>query len=249
MSMFKTMAAKMAGRVLVVLFVVAIPFLLVTASVTWAVNEPRLYEYGFDKYHISSVTGIDEEDLTTAAGQIRSYFNSGNGPLDIRTRIYGEERELFSRREVIHMEDVKRLIWGAYWVAIGAAVYLLVFAVGGFYIHRRPFAIALSRYILWGGILTLAFVVAVGLIALTGFDALFLFFHRASFSNDFWQLNPQRDYLVMMFPQGFWFDATMFVALATVGMAVLLGGISGGFLAWRHWLIRRRQGPLHTAPL
>ena len=234
MPMFRYVAVTMAGQMLVVLFVMAFLFLLVAASVAWAVNEPRLYEYGFDKYNISSVTGIEEEDLITAAGQIRSYFNSGDGPLDIRTRIFGEERELFSQREVLHMEDVKDLIRGAYWVAIGSASYLLIFVAGGFYRRRRPFAGALAKYILMGSGVTLAFVAIVGLIALTGFDGLFLFFHQASFSNDFWQLDPQRDYLVMMFPQGFWFDATMFVALATVGMAVLLGVMSGGFLVCRY---------------
>ena len=39
-----------------VIFVVAVPLLLVTAAVTYAFNEPRLYEYGFEKYDIARVT-------------------------------------------------------------------------------------------------------------------------------------------------------------------------------------------------
>ncbi|MCE2463004.1 MAG: TIGR01906 family membrane protein, partial [Dehalococcoidia bacterium] len=137
----------------------------------------------------------------------------------------------FNQREVLHMRDVKHLIWGVYVVSLATAVYILGFVGVGFFIYRRLFTAKLMGYLLWGGSLTLAFVVAVGLAALVGFDSLFLLFHQLSFSNDFWKLDPSRDYLVMMFPQGFWFDATLFVALVTVGQAVVLSGIAGSYMA------------------
>ncbi len=78
--------------------------------------------------------------------------------------------------------------------------------------------------------MTLALMLALGLGTLLGFDQLFLQFHLLSFANDFWQLDPTRDYLVMLFPQGFWYDATLFVALATAVGAVVLGGLAGWYL-------------------
>ena len=71
---------------------------------------------------------------------------------------------------------------------------------------------------------------ALGLSALFGFDQLFYQFHLLSFSNEFWQLDPAKDYLIMLFPGGFWYDAALFCALATVGLAVILGGVAGGYL-------------------
>ncbi len=71
---------------------------------------------------------------------------------------------------------------------------------------------------------------ALGLGTLLGFDQLFLQFHLLSFANDFWQLDPTRDYLIMLFPQGFWYDATLFCALGTAAGAVVLGGVAGGYL-------------------
>ena len=233
-------SGTIATRILVVLFVIAVPLFLVTNSVTWAVNEQRLYRYGFDKYDISRVTGIADEGLTVAAREIRAYFNSTDEPIDIRAEIYGEERALFNHREVLHMRDVKHLIWGVYVVALVTAVYILGFVGVGFFIHRRPFTAKLMRYLIRGGALTLAFVLAVGLVALVGFDSLFLLFHQLSFSNDFWKLDPSRDYLVMMFPQRFWFDATLFVALVTVGQAVVLSGVAGCYLAFQRWHLRRK---------
>ena len=245
--MVRSAATQIAGKIPPILFVIVIPLLLVTASVTWAVNDLRLYSHEFDKYDIELVTGIDRDGLMAAARQIRGYFNSTEEPLEIRAEIFGEERDLFNEREVLHMRDVKRLIWGVYAVGGAAAVYLLGFMFAGFMLRRHRLATTLAGYVLRGGGLTLALVVLVGLLALTGFDSLFLFFHEASFSNDLWRLDPRTDHLVMMFPQRFWFDATMFVAMATVGLALALGALSGGYLAWQ-WRQRRRQAPPMRQP-
>jgi integral membrane protein (TIGR01906 family) len=71
---------------------------------------------------------------------------------------------------------------------------------------------------------------ALGLGMLLGFDQLFLQFHLISFTNEFWQLDPSKDYLIMLFPQGFWYDATLFCTLATVIGAVVLSGAAGVYL-------------------
>ena len=239
---------KLAARIPFALVIIAVPLLLVTATVTWAVNDLRLYRHGFDKYDIARVTGIQRDGLIAAARQIRGYFNSTGEPLEIRAEVFGEESQLFNDQETVHMRDVKRLIWGNYGVGAAAAVYLLGFAGVGFFILRRAFIPIISRCLLWGSGLTLALVALVGLIAVVGFDSLFLFFHRVSFSNDLWMLDPGRDYLVIMFPQGFWFDATLFVTLATVAEAVVVGGITASFLALRRGHRRGRQEPLLQRP-
>ena len=113
------------------LFIVAVPLFLVTASVAWAFNSVGVYERGFDKYQISSYTGITRADLVQVAADIRHYFNSGEEPLAVRTRIFGEERDLFNSREATHMRDVKRLIWGVYIIAALSTIYLLAAAGWG----------------------------------------------------------------------------------------------------------------------
>ena len=251
--MSKPTAIKLGGWILAGLFIVAVPLFLVTNSVSWAVNDLRLYKYGFDKRDISTVTGIEPEGLMAAARQIRGYFNSDREPIDIRAEIFGEERDLFNEREVLHMADVKRLIRGVYWVDIAAAAYLVAFAAAGFLLRGRSFLTSLSRRLTWGGGLTVVLIVLVGVFALAGFESLFNTFHQASFSNDFWRLDPTRDYLVMMFPEGFWFDATLFVGLATIVQALVVGGTAGGFLVFQRRHARRRipvlQQPSKAAEL
>lgn len=222
-------------RIQAVLFVIAVPLFLVAVSVTWAVNDPGAYNRGFDKYSISLATGITDDDLRQVGADIRHYFNSSDEPLVARTAVFGVEREIFNDREVRHMRDVKRLVRGVYLVAIGSGAYLLVMATVGLLGRRRHFVPTLARLSLWGGSLTLGLVLSVGLFTLVGFDNLFQGFHQLSFSNDLWRLDSHTDYLVRMFPEDFWFDATMLVATLAVGGAVVLMAVSGGYLLYRRW--------------
>lgn len=223
------------------LFVLAVPVFLVTGSITWAFNNTGLYENGFEKYRISWVSGVTPEDLRQVALDLRAYFNSGDEPLQVTTRIFGSERDLFNEKEVHHMYDVKRLLWGVYAAFAVSAACLLALTAAGFALQRRAHAPTLARRALWGGALTVGLLAAFGLLSVVAFDALFLLFHQVSFANDFWQLDPRTDYLVLLFPQGFWFDATMWAALRALAGGALLAAASGGCLAWRRWRARLAQ--------
>ena len=88
------------------------------------------------------------------------------------------------------MRDVKALIQKVYLVMGVAGVFLLAGVIGGIIWYRGSSLDKLAMLFHWGGWLTLALVLGVGLLALTGFDTLFLWFHQISFSNDFWLLDP-----------------------------------------------------------
>ena len=215
------------------LFIIAVPLFLIAGSVAWAVNDAGLYQRGFEKYDISAYSGITGEDLNRVGEDLRRYFNSSVEPLHVVVPIHGMERELYNEREVHHMRDVKGLVRGTYYVALLAGLYLVAMVAAGYCVRRNRFSPDLARLLLRGGALTLALVAAVGLFALVGFDSLFLLFHQVSFANDLWQLDPRSDYLLIMFPQGFWFDATMRVALTTIIAATILACLGGGYLLYR----------------
>ena len=224
------------------LFIVAAPLFLITASVTWALNSPGLYNDGFEKYSISRISGITDADLRQVGADIRHYFNSGDEPLAVKTLILGEQRDLFNDREISHMKDVKRLVRGVYVLTVASAVYLVGMIVIGLGLHRGWFVPALAKRLTWGGGLTLILLVVFSIAALVGFDGVFLKFHELSFTNDFWKLNPRDDYLVRIFPQDFWFDATIWVAIRVIagGSILTVAGSSyfvyGRYNSWRQSL-------------
>ena len=221
------------------LFVAAIPVFLIATNTRHVINAPFLYSYGFDAYDITAVTGISTAELLSAGKQIRDYFNNGEEFLDVRVMQDGVRRSLYTEREVLHMKDVKGLVRGVYAVQWLAGLYLAGYAAVGLFLGWRAFLPKLVRRLAMGGAATLGLVALVGLASLVGFDRLFLAFHLVSFSNDLWQLDPRRHYLLAMFPQGFFFDATMWIAGATIIEALLLAATPFSLRRWRSW--RRRH--------
>ncbi|MFC1962508.1 TIGR01906 family membrane protein [Chloroflexota bacterium] len=213
-----------------VLVVLALPLLLLMSNLLWAVGEVRLYEYGFGKYRVSQVTEIEPLELSKAAGGLVHYFNSPGEPIEVKVIRKGREFELFNEREKIHLRDVKGLVQLGRRLRIGLLVYTLFFVGAARWWLRRDFRRTLAVAGLRGSWLTLALMLAFGLIALLGFEQIFLQFHLISFSNELWLLDPARDYLIMMFPQGFFYEATLFIALATLVEAILLDGLCWAYL-------------------
>ncbi len=212
------------------LFILCLPILLLTASLSWAVNSLWLYQCGFEEYSVSQTTGLAEVELEKAAKGLISYFNSDEEYISLTVVKDGQPFELFSQREAFHLKDVKGLIWLDYWVLLGTLVYALTYAGVSLFRRRKRYWRRLAWGVVGGSGVTLALMLALGLGMLLGFDQLFLQFHLISFTNELWQLDPTKDYLIMLFPQGFWFDATLFCVLATVIGAVVLGGVAGIYL-------------------
>ncbi len=221
-----------------VVFVAFVPLLLISTNARVVINFPGLYSYGFDRYDIPRRTGIERAELIDAGRQLRTYFNDDMELLDVRVFVGGIRRSIYGEREVLHMRDVKGLVRGVYAVQYIAAAYMAVFLAVCAWLMRREAIRLAVRLLSYGGLATLGLAALVGLGSLVGFDRLFLAFHLVSFSNDLWQLDPRRHMLLAMFPQGFFFDATMLIALLTV--------VEAGLLAFAGWLQRRRKEMLST---
>lgn len=205
------------------LIVLIVPLLLVTTNVRLVADSPYLYSYGFQKYGIESVTGIEMGQLELAGEKIRDYFSNDQDYLVIDIERQGQKiKNLYNQREILHMKDVKNLIQLIYSIQIWSLLLFITLILIGFLSKRlRKFSNVIDP-ISWGGGLTLGIAAVVGILSLFGFQRLFLFFHLVSFDNDLWILDPTRDYLIMMFPQGFFFDATVFIVVLTLGQALLL---------------------------
>ena len=65
-----------------------------------------------------------------------------------------------------------------------------------------------------------------------GFDQLFTQFHFLAFTTEFWMLDPSRDCLIMLFPEDFWYDASMLFGQIVAGVAGTILGVAGGYLWW-----------------
>ena len=160
-----------------------IPLFLILISVNIVV---------FDSYfYLSAENEIDyyQEEV----GNLLSYFK-GNG--------LNEER--YSNEEIIHLKDVRNLIW------FSLALILVLFGILAYY--ERAFSWSKrANFFIYGGILN-----SVGLLILAiilfSFSFFFRIFHEVLFRNDYWLL-PADSTLIQMFPESFFIGAVVRILL------------------------------------
>ena len=225
---------KIATMVARAIFIVCLPIFLFTASIGIAFNSPRLYDYGFNKYDISKVTGISQPELNRAARALISYWNSSDEYIDIAVEKEGHSFVLFNEREVVHLKDVKNLVHLDYIVLAVTGLYVIGCVVFAFWYRRPLYLKDLAVAGFGGGLLGLGTLVVLGGMALVDFDGFWAQFHLLSFANDLWLLDPRYDYLIMMFPEGFWFDSVLIVAVFMAFLALLSSGLSWFYLKKKH---------------
>ena len=221
------------------LFIIAVPVALVTTTVRVLANEPRVYEYAIDEFNAPQTTGIARAELLRASSELRAYFNNDEDEIFIRVEKDGAPIRLFTDRETIHLRDVKNLMTMAFRVQEAAVIFVLVYVVAVFIWAREGSLRVLAKQLLLSGLLSLAIIGVVGVIAVTGFDQASDQFHRFAFDNDFWQLDPSRHHLIQMFPEAFWEDVSLLGGLAALVQLGTLALLSAIYLG----VTRRSAGP------
>jgi len=229
-----------------VLFVISLPVALVTANVRVLANEGRVYEYALDQYDAPSSTGIARDDLIRASQELRTYFNNDDETVYVRVHEGGREVSLFNPKETAHLRDVKNVFQLVFQVQELSLIYALVYVVAVFLWAREGTLRALAGQTLTAALIGLGVIVGLSVFAFTGFDQAFEQFHLIIFDNEFWKLNPSTDHLIQMFPEDFWFDASMWAGIMTVVESALL--VVGCLLYLG--VTRRRETPgLEPGPL
>ena len=180
-------------------------------------NSPGLYIRGFENYAVAEATLLPEASLHEAAQRLILYFNHFEpSPQMSVTDTTGRQFDLYHDYEIIHLDDVRELfdinsILQAAALLLVAGLAAASHALG----HSQRIWIALRN----GAIVTLALLVLSSLAFFADFDWMFVAFHLVAFDNPFWQLNPYTDYLVMLFPLGFWQDMMLMAGAAIGAMA------------------------------
>src|SRR6266849_8257544 len=205
-------------------FVLLVPLLIIGTSLRGLVTDRDLMLGGFRDNQVATTTGLDDPQLQRIADAFVAYFQGPPGQIQMQVTAFGQSRALFNAKEVTHMEDVQRFIQFFLLMQIVAAAVVLV-RVGVAVVVDRASA-PIGRDLLWSAALTVALVVLVGVLSLMDFEALWTRFHQIAFRNDLWQLDPSQDYLIMLFPEPFWFTATLRMA-TTVALQTLAAAVVG----------------------
>ncbi|HZU04478.1 MAG TPA: TIGR01906 family membrane protein [Chloroflexota bacterium] len=211
------------------LCLLALPLGLVASNVRAVALDRSFYLAEFARHGSGAATGLSAAELQMVAEAFIAYFQAAPGTLDVRITRDGALVPLFNTREVAHMEDVQALMHLVFRVQMLALGYLAVFGAVGLVVGRSAFLQLALRLLGAGAALTIAMLLVLGGLVLTDFSSWFLRFHLVSFANDLWMLDPRRDNLIRLFPEGFFQDAALRVVGLTLAEALLVGiGALGG---------------------
>ncbi len=219
---------------LAALFAIALPVFVILANVEYVTKSEWLYSYNWWRNGIPERTNLPASELNSGADQIKDYFTNDEERLDLLVNFRGEEISLYNEREIQHMVDVKGLMQGVFnAVRITGGIALLLVIAAAFYFGRGAWEL-LTTTLRWSALGSGIVVGILGIAILVDFDFVFRQFHFLSFANDLWLLDPRRDFLIIMFPQRFFFEATLFIAVfSVVQFAALMYAVA---------LARRRFG-------
>ena len=200
----------------------AILLLLLLSTARVATESEWLHAQLLARHDVGAKLGLSAEELRRIDSEVLEYLG-GNAPsLNVEADLGSGQVQLFNDREERHMADVRGLFRIAWQAQSGAALFLfMIFLTATARFRRRALSVV-ARWARHGSLLTTMVVLFVGLVGTLAFDPLFHAFHILGFRNELWMLNPQTDYLIRMYPQGFWRDVTLLIGLATLVQAVLL---------------------------
>jgi integral membrane protein (TIGR01906 family) len=191
-----------------ILLVVAVPVLIISTTATVYSNAADLYKAGFKKYDISARTGINMTQLDQVAQKMADYFGGKSPTPQLTVTRHGQQFQLYSEKELIHLADVRVIIRLFFILQVISIVALI--AMGVLVFMGRGLAEVL-RGLQTGAAIAGLFTVVLIVWSMIDFNSLFLLFHYVSFSNNLWILDPTKDYLIMMFPEDFFNDSAILI--------------------------------------
>ena len=220
-------------RLISLVFMFSLPIFLILSVVRGIVAAPLTYDIALSVSDAEVVTGIDLTELILVGEETSDYLLGRSGPvLDPSVTLSDRSViKIFNQREIDHMVDVRELmnkLWRLHEIVFLLIIIRLIIS---FLSERKEALLNISREIRMSGMLSVIFLVSIGVFSLLLFDQFFLQFHEIFFSNDLWRLDPKTDRLIQIYPQKFWFGA-LFVTASSATLLLLT------FSVLAHWYIR-----------
>jgi integral membrane protein (TIGR01906 family) len=149
---------------------------------------------------------------------------------------FDDGRPVYNQREVRHLTDVRVLVRQTTLLHIASGLILLLAAA---YLAWSGRGQAVARALATGSALTIGIIGGIGLVAAFGFRFFFVRFHRIFFQGETW-LFPSTDTLIQVFPEKFWFDASLLIVILTLVEAAAIGVVALMWLGIRRRRARRQ---------
>ena len=212
------------NRFLKTLLALLVPLIVLIGSAQLLATDPYLaFEYGKASFPPDTF-GYSQEQRFVLASANTSYVRD-NLPSEALSSQTMNGEPVYSEREVTHMADVQSAYQSV--VRIWQVAFILFLFIGLIFWQKGERA-ALASAIQSGGLLTVALIGSVGLLAVLAWQVWFDNFHLIFFEPGSW-LFAYSDALIRLFPLQFWMDATSAITAIS-----FIGGLLLAFVG-RRW--------------
>jgi integral membrane protein (TIGR01906 family) len=196
-------------RLATAIVAVSTPWVVVAAAVLLFLN-PIWVGFEQARSDVTGWTGYSEAQVRDVTGSILSDLVFGPPRFDVAV----DGVQVLDAGEISHMADVRKVLLSLGLVALLALVALV--AAGILARGRRWFWLGVRD----GAAFLIGGVVVVGAGFAIFFDQAFLLFHDIFFAPGTFSFDPHREKLVQLFPDQFWSDTSVGIALAVLVLAV-----------------------------
>jgi integral membrane protein (TIGR01906 family) len=209
-----------AERLGVILVAIATPCVIVGLSVLVFLN-PIWVGFEQDRSNVDQLTGYSTAQVHQVTGSILSDLVFG--PPNFGVTVDGAP--VLDSRERGHMADVRTVM-----EELGSAALLAAIVLVGLGLYSRG-----RRWFWWAasvGARALGVgVIVVGIAMTVAFDQIFALFHEVFFAPGTYLFNTSSEKLVQLFPDQFWSETSIALAIVVLVLAVVVGWGGGRLTA------------------
>ncbi|RME44843.1 MAG: TIGR01906 family membrane protein [Chloroflexi bacterium] len=214
-----------------VLIILLLPVFLTLTNVRILMTS-SFARWEYAKPDFPNPTIVPLEDRQPIVDTTLAYVKGAGDESLIADMTFDDGRPVYNQREIRHLTDVRVLVRRT---SIAHIVSGLVILLGAAYLIWTGRSRAAARALATGSALTVGIIGGIGIIAALAFRFFFVRFHRIFFEGGTWMF-PTTDTLIQVFPEKFWFDASLLIVILTLVEAAVIGVLA---LAWLG--IRRRR--------
>ena len=182
------------------------------------------FEHEFGKYSVlEDVRGeMSMESALNVMDDTMDYLIGKRDDLDITTTIDGQRQPFFTDREKSHMADCRVLVQKMIIVRRVAIVVAVVLLLAIKVLRRqRAKRTIVNSYV----VTSLASILGIGFLwykANNDFDGFFTRFHEVFFDNNLYILDPAKDNLINLLPEGFFSDTAIAIVVLYLIVTITL---------------------------
>lgn len=228
----KTKTTKTLATILSVIFALSLIVVLFLTSMDIVIygNMPDWFVSECEKYDTLTQVGIEKEDLEHVTTDMFEYLRGNRDTLeDITATIHGEPNTpYFNEKECMHMSDCQKLFTAGYALRRWCIVICVVLLAVIIFISKqkdKEKSGALCSLAMGTLIATIGFIVIFGILAVLvakDFYKYFTLFHLTFFDNDLWILDPTKDRLLMIMPEGYFIDCVKYIGIIFAAFLIIL---------------------------